>query len=57
MGGIFGVASKDTCTMDLFFGVDYHCTLVPAGVVWLFMEKTDSTVQSITSKIPVPYQV
>ena len=27
MGGIFGVASKDTCTMDLFFGVDYHSHL------------------------------
>lgn len=27
MGGIFGVASKNTCTMDLFFGVDYHSHL------------------------------
>ena len=24
MGGIFGVASKNSCTLDLFFGVDYH---------------------------------
>ena len=23
MGGIFGVASKNSCTLDLFFGVDY----------------------------------
>ena len=27
MGGIFGVASKSDCVMDLFFGVDYHSHL------------------------------
>lgn len=27
MGGIFGVASKSSCTMDLFFGTDYHSHL------------------------------
>jgi len=27
MGGIFGVASKRSCVMDLFFGVDYHSHL------------------------------
>lgn len=27
MGGIFGVASKDDCSMDLFFGTDYHSHL------------------------------
>ena len=27
MGGIFGVASKNSCTLDLFFGVDYHSHL------------------------------
>lgn len=27
MGGIFGVASKSNCTLDLFFGVDYHSHL------------------------------
>ncbi len=27
MGGIFGVASKENCTYDLFFGVDYHSHL------------------------------
>ena len=27
MGGVFGVASKDDCVMDLFFGVDYHSHL------------------------------
>ena len=27
MGGIFGVVSKDDCSLDLFFGVDYHSHL------------------------------
>ena len=27
MGGLFGVASKDDCVFDLFFGVDYHSHL------------------------------
>ena len=27
MGGYFGVASKDDCSLDLFFGVDYHSHL------------------------------
>lgn len=27
MGGIFGVASKDNCVSDLFFGTDYHSHL------------------------------
>ena len=27
MGGIFGVASKTDCSLDLFFAVDYHSHL------------------------------
>ena len=27
MGGIFGVASRTDCVMDLFFGTDYHSHL------------------------------
>ena len=27
MGGIFGVVSKKNCTLDLFFGIDYHSHL------------------------------
>lgn len=27
MGGIFGVASKQNCVFDLFFGIDYHSHL------------------------------
>ena len=27
MGGIFGVASKSSCTLDLLCGTDYHSHL------------------------------
>lgn len=27
MGGFFGIAAKDSCTSDLFFGTDYHSHL------------------------------
>ena len=27
MGGIFGVASKRSCTLELFYGIDYHSHL------------------------------
>lgn len=27
MGGLFGVAAKQRCTLDLFFGIDYHSHL------------------------------
>ena len=27
MGGIFGVVSQGDCTMDLYFGIDYHSHL------------------------------
>ncbi|MDO5411396.1 MAG: amidophosphoribosyltransferase [Lachnospiraceae bacterium] len=27
MGGFFGVAAKESCTLDLFYGVDYHSHL------------------------------
>ena len=27
MGGFFGVASKTDCSLDLFYGVDYHSHL------------------------------
>ena len=27
MGGFFGVAAKRNCTLDLFYGVDYHSHL------------------------------
>lgn len=34
MGGFFGVASKESCTFDLFFGTDYHHTLEQGVQVW-----------------------
>lgn len=38
MGGFFGVASKESCTFDLFFGTDYHSHLgtrrARYGSVW-----------------------
>ena len=27
MGGFFGVASKEDCVLELFYGVDYHSHL------------------------------
>ena len=27
MGGFFGVAAKEDCVFDLFFGTDYHSHL------------------------------
>ena len=27
MGGFFGVAAKESCVFDLFFGTDYHSHL------------------------------
>ena len=27
MGGLFGVASKNDCMLELFYGVDYHSHL------------------------------
>ncbi|MCM1047788.1 MAG: amidophosphoribosyltransferase [Clostridiales bacterium] len=41
MGGFFGVASKEDCTFDLFFGTDYHSHLGTrrAGMVVYDKEK------------------
>ena len=37
MGGYFGVASKDDCVSDLFYGTDYHSHLgnfLSMGFCW-----------------------
>ena len=39
MGGFFGVVSKQSCTLDLFFGVDYHSHLGTRRGAWLYMKK------------------
>ena len=49
MGGFFGVTSKTNCTLDLFFGTDYHSHL---GTRRGGMEKTVSAVLSTISRIP-----
>ena len=52
MGGFFGVASKDDCVFDLFFGVDYHSHLgTRRGGMCLYSEKRkDSIVRFTASK-------
>ena len=46
MGGFFGVASKEACNLDLFYGTDYHSHLGTrrGGMA--------SAARSTTSKIP-----
>ena len=34
----FGVASKESCVLDLFFGIDYHSHLGTRREEWQFME-------------------
>lgn len=52
MGGVFGVASHDNCITDLFFGVDYHSHLAPAGAAWPSTARTrGSSGPSTTSRI------
>ena len=42
MGGIFGVASKSDCSLDLFFGVDYHSHLgTRRGGLAVYTEEKD----------------
>ena len=51
MGGIFGVASKSSCTLDLFFGTDYHSHLgTRRGGMASGMVKTALRVQFTTSR-------
>ena len=50
MGGIFGVASKESCVMDLFFGVDYHSHLGTRRGGMAVYGPTVFPVPSITSK-------
>ena len=49
MGGIFGVASKGDCVMDLFFGIDYHSHLgTHRGGMAVYTEKGfDRAIHSI----------
>jgi len=66
MGGFFGVASKNDCLFDLFFGTDYHSHLgtrrggmavygengFDSGAAeWRCMGREDFRERSIISKI------
>ena len=61
MGGLFGVASKEDCVLELFYGVDYHSHLGTRrggmathgadGFNRQHMEKAASTARSIISRI------
>ena len=56
MSGFFGVASKDDCVLELFYGVDYHSHLEHAAEVWLFTENMDLTVPSTTLRTRLSVQ-
>ena len=49
MGGFFGVASKQDCVLELFYGVELIITLIwePEEEEWQFMERMDFTVPFI----------
>lgn len=48
MGGIFGVASKSDCSLDLFFGVDYHSHLgTRRGGLAIFNNETNQFKRAI----------
>lgn len=45
MGGFFGVASKTDCTLELFYGVDYHSHLGTRRGGMATQERMDLTEQ------------
>lgn len=47
MGGFFGVASKQDCVLELFYGVDYHSHLGTRRGGMAVMERMDFTVPFI----------
>ena len=49
MSGIFGVVSKNDCSLDLFYGVDYHSHLGTRRGGLAFFEDS-----GIISTCPVP---
>ena len=53
MGGIFGVTSKSSCTLDLFFGTDYHSHLgTKRGGMAVYGENGLSTILKIPRFVP-----
>ena len=45
MGGIFGVVSKNSCVMDLFFGIDYHSHLGTRRGGMAVYDREEGTIQ------------
>ncbi len=56
MGGIFAVASKDDCSLDLFFGVDYHSHLGTKKGGLAVCKNDGSFVQSIHNISNSPFR-
>ena len=50
MGGFFGVASKNDCSLDLFFGVDYHSHLGTRRGGIAILDKAGKFLRSILSQ-------
>ena len=52
MGGFFGVTSKTNCTLDLFFGTDYHSHLgTRRGGMAVYGENGPSTILRIPRSV------
>ena len=58
MGGFFGVAGKSNCTLDLFYGVDYHSHLgTRRGGMATYGSQGFSTGHSQYRKLSIPYKI
>ena len=49
MGGFFGVAAKEDCVFDLFFGTDYHPIWEPDVPAWQSTAKKKVTTEPFTT--------
>ena len=56
MSGFFGVASKDDCVLELFYGVDYHSHLGTRRGGMAVYENMDLTVPSTTLRTRLSVQ-
>ena len=60
MGGFFGVASKNDCVLDLFYGVDYqtsHLGTRRGGMAVYGAGGVDRAIHQQYRKLSVPHQV
>ncbi len=56
MGGFFGVASKDDCVFDLFYGIDYHSHLGTRRAGMAVYNKNDGFDKSIHNIENAPFR-